>query len=125
MGVLFGAGRDIGYKSRPRILKQNKIAIWDVVHKCERKGSLDSNIQIRTVVPNDIAGFLVSHHRVRKVVFNGRKPEELFKRFVLGNIPEDVLRRLRFVRLPSTSPAHASMDKKTKLALWKRELLSG
>lgn len=51
--------------------------MWDVVHSCERKGSLDQNIQRE--VPNDIRGFCEQHPSVRRIVLaNGGTGSQMF-----------------------------------------------
>ena len=44
----------LNYDLKLNILKQNKIALWDVIDSCERKGSLDSEIK-----NEEIRGFLI------------------------------------------------------------------
>jgi hypoxanthine-DNA glycosylase len=119
MGGLFGAGRQLEYQKRLQILKEHRIALWDVVFQCRRSGSLDSNI--RAATPNNFRAFFVKYSRIHSVFFNGQKAEQLFKKLVLNNLGETA-QKLRFVRLPSTSPAHASLTRDQKKARWCREL---
>ncbi len=120
MGALVGAGPELPYAQRMQRLRAAGIALWDVLAECEREGSLDSAIRDETAVANDFAGFLRHHRRVATVLFNGAKAEASFRRFVAGPLARPDL-RLR--RLPSTSPAHASLAYPAKLAAW-REALS-
>jgi len=92
------------YSDKKRILLQNRIGLWDVVHKANRKGSLDSDI--RNVVPNDIPTLIERHTRLKTIGFNGRKAEALHDRFF------DRKAKIKYWSLPSTSPANAgcSMD---------------
>lgn len=121
MGRLFGAGRMIEYKRRLEILTKNRVALWDVAFKCSRRGSMDANIRMETVVPNDLKGFFEGHPSIRKIIFNGRKAEELFNRLILKKMP-DLEQRFKLERLPSTSPAFASLSKGEKFERWKRVL---
>ena len=121
MGDLFGAGRDVNYKKRLKILNQNGVALWDVARQCRRPGSLDSNIRMRSVVPNDFVSLLSRAPKIKTIFFNGHKAEQLFTRLVLGKLGERA-EKLRFVRLPSTSPAHASLGQNQKKARWHRAL---
>ncbi|MFH2134015.1 MAG: DNA-deoxyinosine glycosylase [Pseudomonadota bacterium] len=114
MGELVGAHPHLPYEQRLAILKQAGIALWDVLHSCERTGSLDSDIKQEEA--NDFAEFFADHLDITHVYFNGAKAEQSFRRFVLGkqNMPE-----LEMSRLPSTSPAHAGMRYEEKLEEWK------
>ena len=66
----------LDYQKRLAALGRAKIALWDVLQHCERKGSLDGNI--KNEEPNDIIGFLEQHQSVRARVFEWRiRCEEL------------------------------------------------
>lgn len=117
MGEMFGFDRSLPYPERLERLKQNRIALWDVAHQCERPGSLDSNIRHESVIANDFAPFFVAHPRIRTVFFNGHKAAELYRRLVLPTLAEP-WHSLPHHRLPSTSPAHAGMNFQQKLAQW-------
>ena len=54
---------------------------------------------------------------VAAVFFNGAKAEEAWRRHVEPHLALE--RALRFERLPSTSPAHASRTWEAKLACWR------
>lgn len=77
------------------------IALWDIVTECEITGSLDSNIKNYTVADLDDVLKLAP---VKKIILNGRKAEEIFKRHY-----PDLLNIALY--LPSTSPANTSFDK--------------
>lgn len=115
MGELFGFEARLPYAERLDRLKQHRIALWDVAHRCIRPGSLDADI--REVEPNDFHAFLSDHPHIRAVFFNGRKAADLFIRLVLPKLPEESVRIERHL-LPSTSPAHAAMNRQAKLAAW-------
>ena len=105
------------YTSRVKILTAHQIALWDVLAAAQRPGSLDSSIVHATARANDFASFFHAHPHIRRVFFNGRKAEELYRRFVLPRLGED-LEELRYECLPSTSPAHAGMTFAQKLDRW-------
>lgn len=111
MGSLFGAGRDVAYEQRLRLLQDHRIALWDVLHSCQRDGSLDSDIQCE--VANDFATFFNTYPQITHVFFNGGKAESSFRKHV-----RDVGQGLVMTRLPSTSPAHASLSFDKKLEAW-------
>jgi hypoxanthine-DNA glycosylase len=118
MGRLFGAGRDLEYEERKRALCARGVAVWDVLGECYRPGSLDSAIEVESESPNDLAVFLKQHESIGTVFFNGQKAERTFHRHVKQSVDE-LGRQFRYVRLPSTSPAHAGRTFEQKLAAWR------
>lgn len=107
------------YEARIDLLKQHKIALWDVVHQCVRPGSLDTNIQSASVQVNDFKELFDFSSGISKVFFNGGKAEELYQRHVLRagvGVPPN----LQYVRLPSTSPANAGLTFEQKLHEWQQ-----
>ena len=99
------------YLDRLGILLQNRIALWDVLASCERKGSLDSNI--RNAKPNNFTIFFESHPRIRCVFFNGKKAHSIFSKKIGFAFPGRA-----FNVLPSTSPAY-TIDIANKIEAWK------
>ena len=83
MQVIAGAAG--GYASRCRALEQRGIAVWDVLQRSVRPGSLDADIDMASAVPNDFAGFFAGHLQVRLVCFNGRKAQAVFRRELNSN----------------------------------------
>jgi hypoxanthine-DNA glycosylase len=118
MGKLFGAGRDVPYDDRKRILCARGLAVWDVLKECHREGSLDTSIRSESEQANDFAGFFRRHAGIHTIFFNGQKAESLFRRHALAQV-EMLGRDIRFARLPSTSPAHAGRSFEEKLAAWR------
>jgi len=105
------------YAARARALKASGIALWDVLAACAREGSLDSAIDDATICANDFLAFYRSHPRIKQVFFNGAKAEDCYRRQVLpllagATAPVD------YRRLPSTSPAYASMSPARKHRVW-------
>jgi hypoxanthine-DNA glycosylase len=116
---LFDVASPQPYTRRVRILTDHGIALWDVLAAAERPGSLDSAIVHASARTNDFRAFFRSHPQIRRVFFNGRKAEELYRRFVLPGLETD-FEELRYECLPSTSPAHAGMTFSRKLEAWKK-----
>lgn len=116
MGELFGAKRELPYKKRLTILRKHSVALWDVAHSCLRKGSLDADIS--DVEANDFKSLFAAAPEIHTVFFNGQKSAALFRKLVLP----DLNRTLKFVTLPSTSPANASVSSEEKEAAWKQVL---
>lgn len=119
IGALFGGEGAMPYTKRVRMLTRNRIALWDVLAAAERPGSLDSSIVHASALANDFAEFFRAHPRIRRVFFNGRKAEEMYRRFVLPKLGEE-FSDIRYECLPSTSPAHAGMPFAKKLERWSR-----
>jgi len=115
---IFGAEWPLPYARRVKLLTGHQIALWDVLAAAERPGSLDSSIVHASALANDFAAFFRAHPRVRRVYFNGRKAEEIYRRSVLPGLPPGFA-SMQYVSLPSTSPAHAGMTFAKKLERWK------
>ena len=104
------------YEARTQALKSARIALWDVLHSCRREGSLDAMIERDTQIANDFQTFFQTHSKITHVFFNGTKAEHFFRQQVLQDINNNTI---SFTRLPSTSPANASMSFEQKLSAWK------
>lgn len=114
MGELFGAGLDLPYAERLRILKAKHIAVWDVFAACVRAGSLDSAITQEVV--NDFPAFFAAHPLIRLVVFDSGTAETAFNKIVRPTLAH---LNLSYARVPSPSPAHAALSFEQKLERWR------
>lgn len=101
-----GIPRTAPYGERCAALERLGIAVWDVIHSCERAGSLDS--AIRAARPNDLCGYAARQPRLRTVLLNGRRAEQGFASATAGR---DAFARIEVRLLPSTSPANARHGK--------------
>ncbi len=119
MQSLYGIPYDADYSLRLGLLKENKIALWDVAHQCVRSGSLDSNIQADSVQVNDFKTLFEFSRSIRKVYFNGGKAVELYKRRVLKQA-DITSRDITYTQLPSTSPANARLSLEQKITTWQQ-----
>ena len=119
LGALFGFDHGMPYARRVRALGVARVAVWDVLQSCERPGSLDSRVVRDSIEPNDFAALFARCRGIRRVCFNGAMSEESFRRHVLPALDAP---GLEFVRLPSTSPANASVSYARKLDAWRRGL---
>ena len=117
MGRLFAWETGLDYTARTALLMDVKVALWDVLRTADRPGSLDSAIVAGSEVPNDFVDFFARHPAIRTVFFNGAKAQSLFERHVLLTLSP--ASDLRFVRLPSTSPANARRTREGKLESWR------
>jgi TDG/mug DNA glycosylase family protein len=116
---IFDADIALPYERRVRLLTTHRIALWDVLAAAHRPGSLDSSIVHASVTVNDFEAFFRAHPRIRRVFFNGRKAEELFRRHVLPTVGPGFA-GIRCESLPSTSAAHAGMTLAKKLDRWRK-----
>jgi hypoxanthine-DNA glycosylase len=118
MSALLGFERELCYRRRKELLMENGVAVWDVLQSCRRLGSADSNIKWETIKTNDFAAFFAAHKGIRQVFFNGGMAEKLYRKQVLPDLNED-FPYLGYRRLPSTSPAYASLNFEQKMEAWK------
>lgn len=116
MDALFGA-HSFCYQSRKERLTANGIAVWDVLQRCNRTGSLDSNIELASIKMNDFAGFFSDHPLIKRVYFNGGMAEKLYNKFIMPTL-NSKFSYLEYQRLPSTSPANASLTLAQKIEAW-------
>jgi hypoxanthine-DNA glycosylase len=92
---------------------EHRVAVWDVIGRCRRAGSMDHAIQ--DAEANDILIWLAEHPAVRGIAFNGGKAEETALKSVPGLCAScDLVIR----RMPSTSPANASIPIAAKIEAW-------
>jgi double-stranded uracil-DNA glycosylase len=115
-GTILGFDPASPYEARIAMMRAAKIAIWDVLKSCTRQSSLDSDIVHASAVPNDLPAFLGEHPQIRRICFNGAKAKALFARHVLPRLAPSP--EVHYVRLPSTSPANASLRWSEKLQAW-------
>jgi hypoxanthine-DNA glycosylase len=115
MGELVGAIPELPYETRVEKLKSAGIALWDVLASCTRHSSMDADIEADSILANDFASFFRAHPRITRIFFNGTMAEQSFRKHVLPTLDYPAL---YYQRLPSTSPAYASMSYAQKLAAW-------
>ena len=115
---LFAKGIELDYGERKSLLLHNRIALWDVLSACQRKGSLDSSIIKKTTVANDFNNFFNLHPSLKAVYFNGTRAQQEYNKHV-SPVIHDKFSTIEYMRLPSTSPAMASLSREQKLQQWK------
>lgn len=121
MGELVGGGRELDYERRIAYLKAHRLGVWDVLMSCQRTGSLDSAIEPASIQSNDFNAFFAAHSQINHVFFNGGTAAAAYKRHVLPNLSPE-FGKLQYERLPSTSPAHATLNFDEKLLRWQKIL---
>lgn len=104
------------YPDRVQCLINAGIAVWDVLQSCQRQGSLDADIAPASIIANDFTSFFQDHPAIARVYFNGTAAERHFNQRVR---PLLLPRPLLYLRLPSTSPAHAALNFEAKLDAWR------
>lgn len=98
------------YDQRLETLLARHVGLWDSIGSATRTGSLDT--AIRDVAPNALASLTASLPHLRCIAFNGAKSASIGAPQLVGAGNFDLL------RLPSSSPAHASLTFEAKLAQW-------
>ena len=100
------------YAGRCEWLLARGLGLWDVYASCEREGSLDSAIRAAQV--NDFAGLRQRCPDLTLALHNGAESYKHARQTeALG---------LTALKLPSTSPAHASWSFDKKLQAWRDAL---
>jgi TDG/mug DNA glycosylase family protein len=119
MAELFGFSLEKSYPERLALLQRQGIALWDALACCERSGSLDAAIIENSIQANDFVQLFQRYPTLEAVFFNGAKSEQSYRRYVIGTLA-GVTQPALLQRLPSTSPAHASLSYAQKLQQWRQ-----
>jgi len=143
---IFGADfkQSTSYVDKKEFLKSKRIALWDVLRSCNRRGSSDSKIENPQM--NDFIGLFEKHPNLKHIAFNGENALIYFVRYFPRNDPSiklefypkttTVFNREIFIHrpLPPTSGRYRvspekiaeKIDKWRKLKeLWDAEIKSG
>ena len=96
-------------EEKRRMLLENHIAIWDVIHSCSIIGSSDSSI--KDVVVNDFSEIL-QNSQVKTIYVNGGKAYDLYRKYA------EKVTGIKAVKLPSTSPANAAWKLERLCEAW-------
>lgn len=91
-------------------LNKNNIALWDVLHSCEIKGS--SDISIKNTVPNNL-DLIFNKAKIQKIYLNGKTAEKYFIKYQKTKYQD-----IPFQALPSTSPANAAWNLERLISEW-------
>ena len=118
---LTGAEPGLPYASRMAMLTSGKIALWDVLASCIRNSSQDADIVSSSITANDFLSFYRLHPKISRVFFNGAHAEASYKKHVLPALGGE-FEHIAYRRLPSTSPANASLTFEQKLTAWRTAL---
>ncbi len=64
------------YENKIDLLRENRIALWDTLKFCDRKGNLDRDIL--NEIKNDFDSFFNNHMEIENILFNGQKAHKYF-----------------------------------------------
>ena len=109
-----------GYPAKSRdqkiwLLKQCKLALWDIVKSCKRVNSSDSNL--KDIEINDIKALLKKYPNIKKICFTSKLAQKLYNKHF-----KDI--KIETFYLPSPSPAYAAMSFEEKLIQYKKILFN-
>lgn len=105
---------EISYDDKIAFLKSKKIAVWDTLASCERKGNLDKNIN--NPITNDFNTFFIEYPNIQHIFFNGQEAMKYFNNYIHSTV---VTLNRPFTILPSTSPSNQTNCFR-KLDEWKK-----
>ena len=91
------------YNVKQDLLLKNKIALWDVLKFCDRKGSLDRDILNQ--IHNDFINFFSKYPGIKNIFFNGKSAEKYFANYKKEPI---IYLNRTFTTLQSTSPSNTT-----------------
>ena len=97
MAALFSCAVPAANEQRTALLKENHIALWDVLASCDIAGADDGSI--KNPVPNDLNRIL-NVSDIQAVFTTGTKAYALYNRLCRGKTG------IEAIPLPSTSPAN-------------------
>ncbi|HIT10454.1 MAG TPA: DNA-deoxyinosine glycosylase [Candidatus Onthousia faecigallinarum] len=81
-------------------LKKHRLALWDVIHSCDIKGSSDASIC--NVKANNISS-LIKKTKIKYIIATGQTAKKYYDKFLLPKT------KIEAIVLPSTSPANAKV----------------
>lgn len=106
MQAVVGVDAGLAYPQRLQALLARGVGLWDVLARCQRPGSLDASIRRGSEIVVDLPGLLPHCPQLQWVICNGATAARLYARHLAGPVAQ-VRPGLRWLALPSTSPANA------------------
>ena len=107
--ALFGEPPPQSIAEKKTLALRHGVALWDVIARCDIKGSADSSI--RAVQANDL-NTILRHGGIRQIFVNGKTAEKYYKHLIEPKIGRTA------ICLPSTSPANAAWSEEKLIAAW-------
>ncbi|MCM1289148.1 MAG: DNA-deoxyinosine glycosylase [Corallococcus sp.] len=112
------------YNTKLFLLKSHGIALWDIVHECDRVGATNKDI-IKITSYNDIPDLLDKYPSIENIVFNGKDTYTYFKRSILAKYPNNTnLKRFlkkNFIVTLNTA-ARTTENREKILADWQKKV---
>lgn len=121
MGRICGASPELAYPARLDALQRRGLALWDVLHSCVRRGSLDAAIEHHGATANDLLSLLRRYPGIHRLCCNGAAAYAVLQRQFAVPLARE-FPHIDVRRLPSTSPANAGCSPARKLAAWSHAL---
>lgn len=97
LAEVFGVSVPLTVELKKSFLKQNNIALWDVLSACTIKGAKDTSI--KNPRPNNI-NFVLEKALIKQIYTTGKKAAALYEKLCYPDTG------IKAVSLPSTSPAN-------------------
>ena len=86
MADICGFEADLAYAARLQALNAAGIGLWDVIGRCERRGSLDADIVRGTEVANALPELIATLPELTLIGCNGAASWQAFQRWVLPQL---------------------------------------
>lgn len=107
---LYGAEKPQTVEEKTKLVLENNLAMWDVIHSCEIEGSADSSIS--NVTANDLS-VILENSKVDRIFVNGKTAEKYYNKYTFPKTG------IKAICLPSTSPANAAWNIEKLVEAWK------
>ena len=98
------------YAQKQQIILSHHLILWDVIHACEREGSLDSSI--RKEIVNPIDRLVSDYPTLHTVSCNGKRARAYIGSLHFSQLPS------RQIYLPSTSNANRTIKEEALFDRW-------
>lgn len=109
IAAVYGEAVPATVEKKKALLLSHKLALWDVLERCEIQGSSDASI--RAAVPVAIETITATAN-IHRILVNGSAAAKYYARYL------EPKTGIKAVCLPSTSPANASYRLERLVALW-------
>ncbi len=117
MAALTGIDPGLAYPRRLQALHASGVGLWDVIGRCERRGSLDTAIVRGSEAINPLPALIHQLPRLQGIACNGAAAGAAWKRHVVPLLDARSA-ALPVWTLPSTSPANAGWSLARLQAAW-------
>ena len=114
MALLCDEDVPVTTEEKASLILRRHLALWDSIRSCTITGSSDSSV--RDVVPNDMR-VIIEGSCVTRVFCNGALSHRMYTKYILPQTG------IEAVKLPSTSPAHASYSLERLAQAWKEVVI--